>query len=67
MAGRTRPLKEELRKKQIGASYMGLFDLLFGKREMDVTGSINKGEDTVKILTIQNILLSLNKYYLLFK
>lgn len=27
---------------------MGLFDLLFGKREMDVTGSINKGEDTVK-------------------
>ena len=27
---------------------MGLFDLLFGKREMDVTGSVNKGEDTVK-------------------
>ena len=27
---------------------MGLFDLLFGKREMDVSGSINKGEETVK-------------------
>lgn len=27
---------------------MGLFDLLFGKREMDVSGSINKGEENVK-------------------
>ncbi len=27
---------------------MGLFDLLFGKREMDVSGSINKGEEIVK-------------------
>ena len=26
---------------------MGLLDLLFGKREMDVTGSINKGDTTI--------------------